>query len=106
MPQLKGGWHIVLAEGKTSLFKAMAKKISEYKPYGSSTTEQVIKTSESFVLIHNEQAFPLKNQKELLVILSDKKEELQAFVKKQDSKLSTEDKLTETVNYYNSLFVK
>lgn len=103
---LKGGWYMPLVEGKVSLFKSFDKTVREQKPYGSAVSEQRIVTKEKFILVYNDQAFYLKNDKEVPSVLTEKKEELETFIKGQNKKLSLQDKLIETINYYNTLLVK
>jgi hypothetical protein len=103
---LKGGWYLPLVEGNVSLFKAFDKTLRESKPYGSAVSEQTIATKEKYILIYNDQAFYLKNDKEIPPVLSDKKLELETFIKAQSKKQSLENRLTETITYYNKLIVK
>lgn len=103
---LKGGWYMPLVEGKVSLFKAFDKKLRESKPYGSAVAEQSISTKERYILIYNDQPFYLKNDKEIPSILTEKQQELEAFMKAQNKKKALENRLIETVTYYNTLLVK
>lgn len=106
LPMLKGGWYVPLVEGKVSLFKTFDKTLSENKPYGSAVSEQSILTKEKYILIYNKQPFYLKSDKELPSILTDQKEAIETFMKAQNKKQSLENRLIETVTYYNSLLVK
>ena len=103
---LKEGWYSPLIEGKVALFKVYHKLLRENKPYGSAVAEQRIITQEKFVLVFNNQAFYLKNDKEVPSILEDKKEEVEAFIKRQNKKRSLQERLVETITFYNSIVEK
>jgi hypothetical protein len=105
-PYLKEGWYLSLIDGDATLYKVFQKSVREDKPYGSAVTEQRIVTLQKFVLVYNGQAHNIKNTKELPSILSNKKPEMEAFIKAQNSKASTEEKLAAAITYYNSLAVK
>lgn len=103
---LKEGWYSPLIEGNVSLFKIYHKILREDKPYGSAVAEQKIVTQERFVLIVNDQPFYLKNEKEVPSVLENKKAELEAFMKTQNKKRSLQERLIETITFYNSLVEK
>lgn len=106
LPMLKGGWYVPLAEGSVSLFKSFTKTIREIKPYNSAVSEQSIVTKEKYILIYNNQAFYLKNDKDVPSILADKKEALETFMKAQNKKQALETRLIETIAFYNTLVIK
>jgi len=106
LPLLKEGWYVPLVQGKASLYKIFDKTLREDKPYGSALTEQKIITKEKFVMVYNNQAFYLKSDKEVPAILTDKKEEIEAFHKGQNKKQPLQEKLVETVKYFNTLETK
>lgn len=103
LPFLKQGWYVPLVQGTASLYKSFDKTLREDKPYGSALTEQKIVTKEKYVIVYNNQAFYLKNEKEVPSVLADKKGEVEAFLKTGNKKQPLQEKLMETVKYYNTL---
>ena len=106
LPLLKQGWYVPLVQGTASLYKLFDKTVREDKPYGSALTEQRIVTKEKYVVVYNNQAFYLKNDKEVPAVLADKKTEVESFMKGQNKKQPLQEKLVETVTYYNTLVTK
>lgn len=106
LPNLKQGWYVPLVQGKNSLYKIFDKVLREDKPYGSALTEQRIVTKEKYVIVYNKQAFYLKNDKEVPSVLADKKAIVESFMKCQNKKQPLQEKLVETVKYYNTLIAK
>jgi hypothetical protein len=106
LPLLKEGWYVPLVQGTASLYKIFDKTLRENKPYGSALTEQRIVTKEKYVVVYNNQAFYLKNDKEVLSALADKKGKVETFMKGQHKKQSLQEKLVETVTYYNTVVAK
>lgn len=106
LPLLKEGWYVPLVQGPASLYKLFDKSLREDKPYGSALTEQKIITKERYVVVYNNQAFYLKNDKEVSTVLADKKGEVESFMKAQNKKQSHQEKLVETIKYYNTLAIK
>lgn len=100
----KEGWYLWLCTGQASLYKTFVKTLFETKPYGSATTEQRIQTTEKYQVLYNNAFFDVKKIKDVPSILSDKKNELEAFLKtKDDAKASMDDRFVKLVEYYNSL---
>jgi hypothetical protein len=101
---IRENWVLWLCSGKASLYKELVKNLSEQKPYGSATTEQRIRTSEKYFILHNNSFTEIKKIKDIPSVLSDKRKELEEFLKtKDDAKASMDDRLTDIVDYYNSL---
>lgn len=97
-------WYQLLAEGKTELYKIDKKFMMENKPYGSSTVEQSIKTSTSYVLRQGDVLTEFKKMKELPSLLSDKKSEVESFIKTQlDEKAPLDYQMIAVMDYYNSI---
>jgi hypothetical protein len=100
----KKDWYLQLVNGKASLFQAFNKTVQETKPYGSSVTEQKIVTTEEFIILRNGAPVRAKKLKELPEIMSDKKSELEAFLKQDAGKnASTAERMAAVVSYYNTL---
>ncbi|RYZ62285.1 MAG: hypothetical protein EOO14_02715 [Chitinophagaceae bacterium] len=101
---IKKGWYQVLAEGKAPLYKRYNKVLSENKPYGASTAEQTINTSEEVLLGYNNALHSIKRPKDVATILSDKKAALETYLQTEAAKKITQtDKIVSLVTYYNSL---
>ncbi|NTS39993.1 hypothetical protein HRG84_03680 [Flavisolibacter sp. BT320] len=101
---IKKGWYQVLAEGKAPLYKRYNKALSENKPYGASTAEQTITTTEEVLLAHNNALHSVKKPKDVTAILSDKKAALETFLQTEAAKKSTQtEKIVALVAHYNSL---
>jgi len=98
----KGKWYLWLVSGTASLYKSFEKDLSEFQPYGSSTTEQRIKTHEKYLILFNNSLLDVKKIKDLPSILPNKKKELQGFLKtKDDAKSPMEDRMVKIIEYYN-----
>lgn len=59
----------VMERGKASLYRKVAKRINEFKPYGSATTEQKVHTSYQYWIQTDKSCSPLKNIQELQSVL-------------------------------------
>jgi hypothetical protein len=102
---LNEGWYQWLHSGNATLYKYFKKSISENKPYGSATTEQSISTAEQYLVLYNNVLLEIKRIKDAPSVLSNKKAELEAYLKTKDNKaLSMDDRMTALIAYYNSLF--
>jgi hypothetical protein len=103
----KGKWYLWLASGTASLYKKFEKDLTEFKGYGSATTEQRIKTHEKYVILYNNSFLEVKKIKDVPSILAAKKKELEAFLKtKDDDKASMDDRMVKLIEYYNSLVIE
>lgn len=101
----KDTWYLWLGNGTASLYKAFKKVISENRPYGSATTEQHISTAEKYLILYNNGFLEVKKIKEVPSLLSNKKKELEEFLKnKDDQKASMDERMIKLIEYYNSLF--
>ena len=102
---LKEGWYLWLHTGNASLYKYFNKTITESKPYSSSTVEQSMKTTETYLVHYNNTLLEIKKIKDAPSVLANKKAELEEFLKTRDDKsLSMDDRMTALIAYYNSLF--
>lgn len=99
----KSGWYLLLFSGKASLYQVFDKQVFEDKPYGTATTEQRIKTKNTYLVVHNNVQLSVKKLKELPEILNNKKSELEAFIKNQNKNFSEQDRIIDAITYYNSL---
>ena len=58
-------WFQVLDTGKALLLKSQPKQVTEYKPYGSATTEEKITTSINYYLLYKQECLTIKSAQEL-----------------------------------------
>jgi hypothetical protein len=103
---MQRGWYQALTTGHATLYKYFSKNLIENKPYGSATVEQSIVTVEKFLILNNSVFTWVKKWKELPDLLSDKKNELNAFINSKKLSGKSEADYTELITYYNSLFQK
>jgi len=102
----KQGWYQSLHAGQASLYKYFKKFISENKPYGSATTEQSIRTTEHYLVMYNNALLEIKKIKDAPQVLSNKKAEIEDYLKNKDNKnLSMDDRMAALIAYYNSLLL-
>lgn len=93
-----------LAEGEVILLKQIRKIIIESTPFGSATTQQVIKNAETFYIFKKGAMIRIKNdKKDIINTLNDKKEQLETFIQQNHITFKTEEDLVKLVNYYNTL---
>ncbi len=99
-------WMEVLAEGRASLYSQHKKIISEIRPYGSATMEQHIMTSDINYLVYNNQSIRVKRLSDIVSVLSDKKAELQQWIKNNNVEDRNPADMSRLVQAYNSMFPK
>jgi hypothetical protein len=93
-----------LAEGEALLLKHIRKVISESTPFGSATTQQIIRNSDTYYISKKGAMIKVKKDKaDLLNALGNKREKLEAFIEQHKIKFKTEEDLVQVVNYYNSI---
>ncbi len=100
----KKGWYLWLYTGKASLYKYFSKTLIEQKPYGSATTEQIIKTKSNYFILYNNTLFQVRQLKEVPQVLANQKAALQQFIKEKISpSLPLDEQMEALLVYYNSL---
>lgn len=97
------GFYELLQAGKVELYKQHKKKMLESKPYGSATVEQSIKTELRYFVLITGKWIRIKKIKELTVILTDKKSEIQKFMEEKMLTKDSEENLEAIIAYYNTL---
>jgi hypothetical protein len=97
------GWYQILADGKVSLFKQYKKQLREDRPYGSATFEQSIFTSSFYFVLVNGDFKEVKKLKDLLGILSDKKDLVSQYIKTNNLSGKTDEDFVNVINYFNGL---
>ena len=100
----ENGWYQLLDNGRAGIYKKLTKVITETRPYGSATTEQVIITSSRYFIIYNNQLIRIKKFKDLPDILTDKKTELHSFIKTNKLTGKSDEDYNMVMTYYNALF--
>ena len=96
-------WYQVLTGDAVPLYKQYFKNIDESKPYGSSITEQNIRTSVRYFIVVNKAMVRVKKIKEIPDILFDKRAELQKFINDNKLEGKKDDDYISLMHYYNSL---
>lgn len=101
---VRDSWYQLLDSGTASLYKFIRKDLLESIPYGSATTEERIVSVEKYYVLHDNSFTEIKKIKDVPSVLSNKKKELEAYLKsKDDGQATTEDRLKNIIDYYNSL---
>lgn len=103
-PGEEGGWYQLMDNGKASIYKKLIKVITETKPYGSATTEQVIHTSNRYFILYNNQLIRIKKFKDLPDILDDKKGQVESFINANKLSGKSDEDYNMVVSYYNDMF--
>jgi len=103
---IQPGWYQLLATGQVALFKRFVKTISENKPYGSATVEQIITTSVHYFVMVNSVFIAIKKFKELPDLLKDKKNELKAYITSKNLSGKSDADYLALISYYNGLVAK
>ena len=103
-PDAENGWYQLLDNGKASIYKKLTKVITETRPYGSATTEQVINTSSRYFILYNNQLIRIKKFRDLPDILTDKKTEVQYFINANKLTGKGDEDYNMVVTYYNDMF--
>ena len=103
-PDAEGGWYQLMDNGKASIYKKLSKVITETKPYGSATTEQIIHTSARYYILYKDQLIRIKKFKDLADILDDKKTQVQSYITANKLTGKSDEDYNKVVSYYNELF--
>ena len=70
---------------------------------GAKTIDSLTHQNRYYILRTGDQAFYLKNDKDVPFILKNKTVEVEAFLKKQNKKRSLEERLIETITFYYTI---
>jgi hypothetical protein len=103
-PEAERGWYQLMNNGKATVYKKLTKVITETKPYGSATTEQIIHTSSRYFILYNNQLIRIKKFRDLADILSDKKTEVLSFITSNKLNGKSDEDYNSVVSYYNDFF--
>ncbi|WP_372648637.1 hypothetical protein [Draconibacterium sp.] len=105
--KVKRGYFILLTEGKLSLYarpEVLYQKPKEAAAYAEPEPAKFIKRPDTYYLrLNQEAAVKIESKKDLENFFTDHQSQMESFIKKNKIKPGKEDKMTELVEYYNSL---
>jgi len=102
--QTPASFYQVIARGKTQLLKHYRKVIRSDRAFNSATTVKTFVLTDIYYLFANNQISRIKpNQKNILTALSDKAEQLKAYMKSNAIDYKSDVSLAKLFDYYNSL---
>ena len=94
----------VLVDDKIKLLKRTSKDVVEEASYSSATKVKSFQTSTSYYIAQNDKLVKVKNDKKsVLSALSNKKAELEAYIKANRLDLKKETDLAKLLTFYNTL---
>lgn len=96
-------WYQVLAGKQFTLLKEISKKITESKSYGSSITEQDIRTFETYYIRFNNTITKVKKFTDITGLAGNKADQLQKYIDKNSLSIKKEADIIALVDYYQSL---
>ncbi|HEV8079633.1 MAG TPA: hypothetical protein VGP43_02900 [Chitinophagaceae bacterium] len=98
-------YYQVLCTGKATLLKLTRKQITVNKNDLSGEVKKQFEAYEDYYVFSNEQMKSLKKEKKFILnTLSDKKDEIEVFVKKNTTNFKSVNDIADLFTYYNSLF--
>jgi hypothetical protein len=95
----------VILEGNVSLIKHHRIKLQAAKPaetHKAAQAPRFVRIPSEFYILRNQESKYFKNEKELLLLLSDKSKELKEMIKKEKLSVHAEKDLVQIINFYNS----
>jgi hypothetical protein len=97
-------WYQVLSMGKVSLYKQHFKQMVENKPYGSSITEQTIRTEERYFIMSNNMLTRIKKPKDIAEQIGGRHyKAVSEYIEKEKLNGKKEKDFVAAIEYYNSL---
>lgn len=94
----------VINDGKVMVLRKPVKSITESTPYGSAKVQKNIVNGEQYFIFKDGKMDKIKkDKKDLLSALSDKKDQLDEFIKTKKLNLKSDDDIKALLDYYNSL---
>lgn len=100
---LSSTWLQVLINNKVSLCREIKKKIHQDIPYGTSTIEEEIISTDYYFIRSNGSFIPIKTWSDLVNLFSDKKDAIDQYIHVHHLKGKSDDDYTNLVRFYNSL---
>jgi hypothetical protein len=102
--QDKKSYYQVLAEGKIALLKRRAKHIQETKTYGSASVNREFVTINSYFVFKDNKIDVIKpDKKTIMALMTDKAEQMDAWVKANKVSFKSDEDLGKLFEYYNTL---
>jgi len=97
-------FYILLADGNCSLLRSVEKKVTESKNVIQNSVIKDYETFDYFYLFRKGEMKHLKKEKEFLLIeLSDKQPQLEAFIEENKLNMRSMEHVAKLINYYNTL---
>ncbi|HEX2628805.1 MAG TPA: hypothetical protein VHM26_07335 [Chitinophagaceae bacterium] len=100
---LSPGWYQMLTDGTATLFKFVTKSITESRPYGSATVEQVIISADEYFLSTTTSFSKIKKFNSIPDMLPAKKDELKKYINSNKLYGKSEYDFSSVIEYYNTL---
>lgn len=105
--KIKKGYFVVLKEGKASLFAKpdiMYKNATPPAAYKDPEPAKYIKKSDKYYIsVESAPAQIINNKKDIIAAFPDNQEKIEIYISKNKIKTNSPEKLTEVVEYFNSL---
>lgn len=100
----RSGFYNVLYNGSTMLLKKEVKSMQQRLSFNPEIPDYILQ-HDHYYLLMNGTFRPIKRKKDLLILLEDKKKEVQQFIRqnKLNFKRDRQNMLTQTIAYYDSL---
>jgi hypothetical protein len=95
------GWYRVLQQGATTLLVRYRKTVIERQPYGSATTEMIIRTSNIYYILQKGTITEVKKWKDLPGLLSKPDDAVNAYIKEHKLNGKTEEDYKKLVEWDN-----
>jgi len=101
--EMNTGFYEELYKGKTGLFAKRGKEIIEKR--GSNAIDNVVNSTNAYYVMKKDIYYKFKNERSLLKILSDKKKEIQQYLKKNRVRYKDDPEraMIMAIEYYNRL---
>jgi hypothetical protein len=97
-------FYLVLAEGKVTLLKYIKRKINEERNELSGEVNKQFDNYEDYYIFRDAKMYRMKRDKSsYLDLLSDKKPELETYLKKEPVNFKKQEDISRFISYYNTL---
>lgn len=98
------GFYQLLQKGKAELYTQYRKTIKETRRFNAATYDQSIETDLIFFVLVDGQWKEINKVKDLPTLLSDKKTEVEEYIKNKGFSKYKQEDVESVIKYYNSLF--
>ncbi|MDP9046924.1 MAG: hypothetical protein M3N14_02230 [Bacteroidota bacterium] len=100
----EGSFFEVLSDGTAQLLKRTTKSILESKEYNSTTTVKRFDTNAKYYIVISGTVLPIKkDKKSILTVLSNRRDQLENYMRTNNINLKSDEDLVKLMAYYNSL---